>query len=271
MFFAIKCPQSVSLDRDRIINGTPARPGQFPHHAAVRCVDEDGQVVAICSGSLTGHRWVLSAGSCVQRCSVVEVGLGSIHFNSPALVVRTNIVHVHPRWRTDEDVRFNIAVLEFAHDIPYSSNIRPILLDEVQCVHCAKDTLLVSGFGQSGECENDKAIDNKVTIQSVSLYIPGNKPLDRLQYVRVQLTTTNECRQYFPAPMICTTGYFFAEQCPFENDAGAALIVRGPEPEELYLQIGLFAASTPTGCVHGDPVAYVDVSLFIDWIKSFGV
>lgn len=96
-----------------------------------------------------------------------------------------------------------------------------------------------------------------------------NQPLDRLQYARVRVISSNSCRKHFPPPLICSTGYYFPQQCPFNNDAGAALVTRGPPPEELYIQIGLFAAMTDAGCKYGDPVAYLDISLFLAWIRSF--
>lgn len=96
----------------------------------------------------------------------------------------------------------------------------------------------------------------------------ANQSLDVLQYARVKLISAKKCQQYFPAPLICTTGYKIRERCPFKNDAGSALIVYVPPPNRMYLLIGLFAAMTDQGCVHGDPVGYLDTSLFLDWIIS---
>lgn len=133
----------------RLIGGRIADPGQFPHHASVQSFDRNNIVLDICSGSLIGNRWVLTAASCVQNGHVIEVGLGSNNLRNPALVVRTKVKHIHPSYG-NQDVRFNIAVLEFPLTIPYSRNIRPILLDEVPCDNCDQDTILISGFGQPG-------------------------------------------------------------------------------------------------------------------------
>lgn len=65
----------------------------------------------------------------------------------------TKTVHVHPYYQNG-DVRYNIALLEFNKRIPFSQNIKPILVAENPCVNCYDETILVSGFGSSGKICN---------------------------------------------------------------------------------------------------------------------
>lgn len=152
--FPSECRTEITA---RIIGGVPATPGQFPHHASVKSMDRNIKVIGICSGSLIGKRRVLTAASCVHGGHVVEVGLGSNHINRPTLTLKTKQMHIHPNYG-GQNVRYNIAVLEFYSEIPFSRNIRPILLDEVQCVNFSEDTILISGFGQRGREQHNTII-----------------------------------------------------------------------------------------------------------------
>lgn len=137
----------------RIIGGENARPGQFPHHASVKSWDRSHQLVGLCSGSLVGDQWVLTAASCVQTGNVIEVGLGSNRIDEPTLSLNTHRVHIHPDYDNQQDVRYNIALLEFKAYIPYSQNIRPILLNGMQHGKSkyGDETILISGFGKKGK------------------------------------------------------------------------------------------------------------------------
>lgn len=237
----------------QLINGLIAGPTQFTHHAQVRTWSNDApdDQPAMCAGSIISALWILTAASCVVHTQRSEAWLGSVRVAHPAQRIRTSAVHVHANY-ADGNVLFNIALLRLRHSIEFNAHTHPVLLasadDDETTTASAGRLLLVSGFGD------------------------GKRPLaqlDRLRYARVRRTSAEQCERYFPGrpAFVCTQGYDRPEECPGNSDAGAPLVMT--RSDGLYVQVGLFAVMQPSACADGQPVGYVDVSVFLPWIRSF--
>lgn len=229
--------------RPRMIGGRIAAPGQFAHHAQVRAWTANNEL-QLCAGSVITNRWILGAASCVVQTVRSEVWLGSVFIQYPEVIIPTDSVCVHDRYK-DGNVLYNIALLNLRTAVRFVATIRPVLLatDESS----PRNINYVSGFGD------------------------GNRPLDqlnRLLFARVQRIPAAECAQYFPGSpaFVCTRGYDKPQQCPSQLDAGAALVYM--RSDNFYVQVGVFAVMESDACSNGEPVGYLDVSVFLPWIRS---
>lgn len=226
-----------------MIGGRTADIGQFAHHAQVRAWTADNDL-QLCAGSVITDRWILTAASCVVQTIRSEVWLGSVFVHRAMVIKPTSGVHVHERYN-DGNVLYNIALLNLRTAVRFGATIRPVLLATTE--PSVRDINYVSGFGNGNRTLNQ---------------------LNRLLFARVLRLPADECARRFPGSpaFVCTRGYDEQHECPGRLDAGAALVVM--RPDTLYVQVGVFAVMERDACWSGAPAGYVDVSVFLPWIRA---
>lgn len=124
-----------NINGERIINGSTARPGQFPYYmVSLRnfgrfCPNCTTGWRHSCGGSLISNRWVISAAQCTITTSPrsVRTFVGAHHFFNDGRGYEVDRVVSHPRYN-QVGVRNDISLLRTSIAIQFSNNVRPISL-----------------------------------------------------------------------------------------------------------------------------------------------
>ncbi|CAD0197832.1 unnamed protein product [Chrysodeixis includens] len=197
--------------QSRIVGGSPAPLGQYPHQAGLLASFSQGQ--GVCGGSLLNYRRVLTAAHCWfdgrNQATSVTVVLGSIFLFTGGTRQTTSDVVMHGSWNPNL-IRNDIAIIIMPHFIVFNNNIAPIALPSGSELNenFAGNTAIASGFGLTSD---GGSISN----------------LQSLNHVQVEVITNNVCRNSFPAIIqssnICISGANGRSTC--NGDSGGPLIV----------------------------------------------
>lgn len=116
----------------RILGGTDAVKGQFPHHVQVRFIDTDPEPYRPrCGGSIIGGRFVLTTGFCVSLGSQnvpvknILVVAGEVDLLGPGIKHQVASVKLHPNRGF---LKNDIAVVRVTQPFKFSANVRVIPL-----------------------------------------------------------------------------------------------------------------------------------------------
>ncbi|CAD0197834.1 unnamed protein product [Chrysodeixis includens] len=235
--------------QSRIVGGSAAALGQYPHQAGLLANFNAGQ--GVCGGSLLNNRRVLTAAHCwfdgINQASSVTVVLGSIFLFSGGNRQTTNNVVMHGSWNPNL-IRNDIALINLNNNVGFNNNIAPIALPSGSEVNenFAGNTAIASGFGRTSDGAN----------------ISNNQ---FLSHVQVQVITNNVCWASFPlivqSSNICISGANGKSTC--NGDSGGPLIVtRNNRP----ILIGVTSFGSARGCQIGSPAAFARVTSFLSWI-----
>lgn len=114
----------------RVINGSAAAPGQFPHQVAI-FVQTGLQRAEFCGGSIISNRWVLTAGHCIHFVAPrlihnIILKMGSIYY-SGGVSYSVDRVILHQRFlMSDTIIRNDLAMMRIEGSISFDENIQPI-------------------------------------------------------------------------------------------------------------------------------------------------
>ncbi|KAK4874414.1 hypothetical protein RN001_013774 [Aquatica leii] len=231
----------------RIINGQPARNGQFPWQVLNIISTPTG--TGVCGGSLIASNWVLTAAHCADEVYLFTITLGSLYFNSSnvegAIVIQTDKVIIHEEY--DNWFLFNdIALVDLQQNVVFSNVIQPIPLNKE--VIGSNVNLTVSGWGKTSDVLNEVSpILNFVQINSIS-----NEDCDK--YYGVQVTDGTLCCKGKPAHSSC------------HGDSGGPLVKI--ESNGATTQVGVITFVHVSGCANGYPSAYTRTEYYLDWIHT---
>ena len=149
---------------DRIVGGaTVASASSFPYQCAVYNV---GSGTFLCGCSLISGSWVLTAASCLRALgptsntdlapSSLQVLLGGVQLTRPARVAAISRALIHPSWTfsVPQDQRVNLAWMNLATAVPYTSVTLPVQLVTAAeaAVYAAPGAgpAVVAGWGSTG-------------------------------------------------------------------------------------------------------------------------
>ncbi|XP_017785375.1 PREDICTED: chymotrypsin-like protease CTRL-1 [Nicrophorus vespilloides] len=235
---------SAQVDANRIIDGQPAKVGQFPWQVLITVETPDGP--KSCGGTLLSNRWVLTAAHCTKKnFHSYNIWLGKIaqsetEEGSQIVVVRRLIVH--PDY--DGDHTNDISLLESLTDINFTDNIKPIpRLPQKGSVLPADTTITVSGWGRT---EDDG---------------PGSFYLN---YVELTTISNNKC---WPNIGIVNDSVFCAvghpSQATCQGDSGGPAVTYEGNVATL---VGIVSFG-PVKC-RNEVSAFVRVEYFLDFIHE---
>lgn len=138
--FAVTMASSMSLgfdsieEQDRIVNGTTAKPGQFPYMASVRELGRFYDVDTMvhwrhtCGGSIISNRWVLTVAHCTNGPpSAFRIYLGAHHIINDGTAYTVKRVVVHPNYKAPS-ANSDISLMKTAKRIKISELVKPIPL-----------------------------------------------------------------------------------------------------------------------------------------------
>lgn len=133
---------------ERIINGHPARAGQFPWQATVfvQLVQNQWNFV---SGALISRNWVVVAASGVRGSRETRVLLGSNNFGRGQQIFSHQTI-VHPRFGKTGSRLFDIAVINLLQPVTIGGSIRPVPIAR-QGHQWTRQYASISGFGSTGK------------------------------------------------------------------------------------------------------------------------
>ncbi|XP_063700653.1 collagenase-like isoform X2 [Culicoides brevitarsis] len=248
-------PEDVrrSSSSSRIVNGWPAKLGQFPYQARSRA-KKGAHSYSICGGSILSETVVLTACHCTVGHDSFDMGFGSIDMKDPAIEMTVTKTIQHEDFNP-KTLNNDIALFILPEKLTYTENIKPIQLPS----YSQKDKSFVgekatvSGHGKTGDHE------------SVST---------KLMYVYTKVIENEECRKHFGRRLIkpftlCVVGWDSANQSTCQGDSGGPLVVDDDNLGEV-IQIGVVSFVAKKGCEAQIPTGFVRVSHYLDWINKNG-
>ncbi|XP_049546658.1 collagenase-like [Anopheles darlingi] len=230
----------------RVVNGKPAKLGQFPYQARLT-IHLPGGKRALCGGSLLSDEWVLTAGHCVQGAESVEVHLGAIDFNdisNDGRVVLVSERFFHHEKYNPIFVRNDVALIQLPEKVKFSDRIQPIRRATKQEDFAGREVVL-SGWG----LQND-----------------GGDVAKALQFATLKVISNSECAKTFGPFLIkestvCARGD--EKELPCSGDSGGPLVLT----DDSTL-VGVVSFGHASGCEHGLPGAFARVTSFNKWISE---
>lgn len=248
-------PEDVhgSSSSSRIVNGWPAKLGQFPYQ--VRSRTKKGEhSYSVCGGSILSETVVLTAAHCTIGHDSFDLGFGSIDFSDPAVSMTATKKIVHEKYNPST-LNNDIALLVLPEKLTFTDNISPVQLPS----YSQKDTSFegekatVSGHGKTGDKE------------SVST---------KLMYVYTKVIANDECRKHFGRRLVkeftlCVVGWDNPNQSTCQGDSGGPLVVYDDDLDES-IQVGVVSFVAKKGCEAQIPTGFVRVSHYLDWINKNG-
>lgn len=134
------------LQQDRIVNGTDANLGQFPHQVSLRV---KGNNRHFCGGSIIDKRWILTAAHCsFLPNGIVPIAVaGTIKLREGGKAYNIGRIIPHPLYVNQKSLKHDIALWYTTEDIVFDKHVQPIALP-------TKDTpgnvaVTVSGWGRT--------------------------------------------------------------------------------------------------------------------------
>lgn len=135
------------IHNTRIVNGFPAKAGQFPHQALLEITLPQGR--AVCGGSLLNNEWVITAAHCALSATEFKISLGAQTFNNPSepgrIVDTTTTKIVHPQYQSFSATN-DLSLIKLSKPIDYTDRIQPVLLPKSQDTFERQD-VIASGWG----------------------------------------------------------------------------------------------------------------------------
>lgn len=246
-------PEHPVKQKQRIIGGQAAEPGNFPWQAYTYLYGPGG-------GALLGDRWILTAAHTLlpkdhdtQSNKTMEVFLGHTQVyelrklsNHPVRSVR-----IHPAYRQDQSHNFDgdIALLELEHPVPLGPQLLPICLPDNETFYDRGLMGYVSGFG---------IMEERISFN--------------LRFIRLPVAEREACERWlqsrhrdevFSPNMFCA-GDPFVRQDACQGDSGGVYAVRD-YTSDRWVATGI--VSWGIGCGNGYGF-YTKLLNYVDWIKK---
>jgi len=243
----------LKFDRNlRIVGGSPARPNQFPHAAAL-ILHLTQQRSSFCGGSIINIHYILTAAHCLEDVTRVEVqaGVHNIFRGTPEFraTVLPRDLRVHPQYNSDTLLN-DIGLVFVLARIPLGNSMQRIALPPRSQINnrFVGSIGTVIGWGRTSD-----------TTQALS---------DALRFVALPVLPDQVCNEvynhdyrFFNPTNICLSGEH-GSSCNGDSGGGFHVTMNG----EMTI-IGLVSYGSST-CASGHPPVVTRVTSYLDWISA---
>nr|NP_001246901.1 uncharacterized protein Dmel_CG14642, isoform C [Drosophila melanogaster]NP_730791.1 uncharacterized protein Dmel_CG14642, isoform B [Drosophila melanogaster]AAF52161.1 uncharacterized protein Dmel_CG14642, isoform B [Drosophila melanogaster]AFH06220.1 uncharacterized protein Dmel_CG14642, isoform C [Drosophila melanogaster] len=238
-----------------------ARPGEYPHMAAVGFESDRGQVDYKCGGSLISERFVLTAAHCTsiyeappKWVRIGDLDLASEKRSVEAQLLRIEQVFAHPNYKK-KMYYDDIALLKLEKEVELTEYVRPVRL----WVFPELPTTIAFAMGY-GATSFAKPMTNRLT--NLNLTVVPNAECN------AELPPLAETPSGVLESQICAQDYILnRDTC--QGDSGGPLQLNLPGRRRghriHYHLIGI--TSYGVFCRSSYPSVYTRVSSFLDWIE----
>lgn len=238
-----------------IFDGWVAKPSQFPFHALVGCILEDGYVQWMCNGVIINNRFVATQASCVDYCDNFKIRVGSIvhgYLNITQGITSEYITepgtrpHVAPGYVAGKR-EHDLALVEVNQQIIYSHSVQEVNLPRSDESTLAPYVQVVAtGFGQ----------------------LHKYNPWWELQFLTLNVLSASNCSEYFPNAdngTMCAAGtnYDRTGRGSLCQEYGAPLVLK----RDNRTLVGLYQYSREQ-CDEGGPEIFLKIESYIRWIRQ---
>lgn len=122
-----------SINVDRIVGGTTAKPGQFPYVVSIReptpfGIDET-HYIHQCGGSIISNRWILTAAHCTHYSNpnTLVVYVGAHHIHNDGQIYHLERIVEHPKYEITNKKR-DISLLLTEKTVAFNNFVKAIPL-----------------------------------------------------------------------------------------------------------------------------------------------
>lgn len=130
----------------RIVNGSEAKPGQFPYQISLRNNSNHHR----CGGSIISSYWIITAAHCVDEDETISslfIVVGAHHIKNDGDAYRLSEIIIHSGYKGRENNHENdIGVLKTEREIQFSTRVSPIPLGRTYVDGAVRT--VVSGWGR---------------------------------------------------------------------------------------------------------------------------
>ncbi|XP_047426758.1 tryptase-2-like [Mugil cephalus] len=243
--------------KSSIIGGQDAKRDSSPWMVHLNITTADGSKRWRCGGALLNHQWVVTAAHCLDKDPKPDmrrtgVWIGSYQLKKGAERFRNLVYPVYPpdqRYvNTGNGYKHDIVLLKLTKKVEYSDNITPIRLPANDGPIDRSSDCWITGWGEIG---NGVPLPDPETLQQLKVSIISNK----------------HCADEYShlMPVLCAEPSGNKGAC--DGDYGGPLVCRGPTGPTL---VGVMSYGGPGSCSGGGrPVAYAQVSKYLDFIKYY--
>ncbi|KAI9598216.1 trypsin-like cysteine/serine peptidase domain-containing protein [Syncephalis fuscata] len=256
----------------KIAGGASTTITEFPFAARI-LYDRSG----VCTGSIIGDRWILTAAHCVVAIKESEkagklvmnnpskytINIGLNSNANPTLIVPKN-VYAHPKymWAT---VRYDVGLLELSQPLKFTDAIQPVKLIKDESKLSANQMLTAAGWGIDSK-QNFATKLNRVDLLNGSPEFCAKTDRNYLQY-RDQIL----CTAYVRGKGICGGDSGGPLLAKVANSNGAV----GRKAAEAWLQAGvhsyginILGRSAGVCGEEGNVGFFARTGHFISWISQ---
>uniref|UniRef100_A0A670ZMW6 Peptidase S1 domain-containing protein n=1 Tax=Pseudonaja textilis TaxID=8673 RepID=A0A670ZMW6_PSETE len=228
----------------KIVGGSGAAQGEWPWQASLWLRRRQHA----CGAVVIAERWLLSAAHCFDVTWVAVLGTPFLS-GLDGRVEKIARIHKHPFYN-GYMLDYDVALLELATPLRYTSTVRPICLPDRTHVFSEGRPCVITGWGSTKEGGTD---------------VPQNT---RLQKAAVQVIREQDCWRFYPiqisSRMLCA-GFPQGGIDSCSGDAGGPLACR--EPSGRWFLAGI--TSWGYGCARPSfPGVYAKVTAVRGWIAQ---
>lgn len=238
----------------RIIEGEPAKDGQFPWQAYLfSMADANQQIGYVCGGSVITEKTVVTAAHCVYQLFYYRIEVGSLRrwYGAQMFQFAGNAT-IHAGY--DESTLNNdIAILTLpgTQKFTFNNYVQPIAIASVTYGSLENQLATVSGWGKDAD-------NGTVT--------------EYLNFVKLRVIPNAQCAAYYVAGLVIDSNLCAVSNNPSSirpgtcnGDSGGPLISDSTGVPTL---VGIVSFVSSRGCETEGPNGFTRVSSFNSWIQS---
>ncbi|XP_060651015.1 LOW QUALITY PROTEIN: serine protease snake [Drosophila nasuta] len=238
-----------------------AKPGEYPHMAALGFQQDSEKIQYKCGGSLISENFVLSAAHCTdeQGVSPKWVRIGGLNLlvdetSGTSQIIGIQTIHNYPSYK-DTSYYHDIALLKLERKVKLTEFVRPIRLWVTEEI----PTSIAFAMGY-GSTSLTKSMTNRLT--HLNLTIVPNDECNR------DLPAFAETPDGIIASQICAQDFILSrDTC--QGDSGGPLQLNLPGRRRRHIHYHLIGiTSYGVFCRSSFPSVYTRVFTYLDWIEQ---